>query len=328
MNNIIRICIATFYFFTGIFIANANNILNKSETVYLINPYSPGSASDRTLRYLKDKIDKKYPEKYNILIESKVGVGGDLAAQYVATYTGKETYILLNGNSFIFYNYNNDNPRYDYKNINPIAYLGYYPTILVVNSKKLPNVKNWEDFKNIANSDNLNYGSSGIGSGAHLQTEYLNYILDKKFKHIPYKGAAAALPDLLSGEIDFMFMFPNQTYQHQILQPLVSFSEKRIVEYPNVPSYKELKIPNDTYIKTWIGLFSNKYANPSVIKDIKDILNEIYSTESGRKEIEHYSDLHVEKSNITKDFSILINLEMSQYKKISEKIIAFRPIFK
>jgi len=156
------------------------------------------------------------------------------------------------------------------KALQPVALLGDVPNILVVPTTI--GVKNWKEFVAYAksNSGNLNYGSTGIGTTAHL----ISYLFSQKVgldaSHIPYKGAEATR-DLIAGRLQFMFATAPSVVpliKAGQLNAIAVSSKKRISAMPDLPTLNELGV--DIATGAWFGLFAPIGTNPAIVKKLNE----------------------------------------------------------
>ena len=183
--------------------AGAQNYPTKP--VKIIVPFPPGGATDITGRVLAEKLQAVYGQTF--IVENKAGASGNIGVGEVAR-AAPDGYTLVVGsaqtltiNHQIFKNVT-FNPQRD---LAPIVVIASVPNVLVV-SNKLP-VKNVQELIAYAkaNPGKLSSGSSSIGGTPHLALELFQLLTGTEIAHIPYKGSAPALQDLVGGQIGMMF---------------------------------------------------------------------------------------------------------------------------
>ena len=129
-----------------------------------------------------------------------------------------------------------------------------------------------------AKPDQVAFGSSGIGSNTHLMGVMLSNLADIKLKHIPYRGSAPSLQDMLAGAIPSMFD-PITTNVPHInsgkVRLLAVSSDKRIDMYPNAPTFAEQGFPKMT-TSTWVGVSGPKGMSPEVVARLYEELQKAY----------------------------------------------------
>lgn len=171
----------------------------------LVVPFPPGGATDLLAREIGNALGARLHQ--SVVIDNRPGASGNLAAMAVARAPA-DGYTLLFGtfgslavNKSLY-----DKPGYDpLKDFAPVASVAYLPNVLVVN----PSVpaRSIDELLALARRDpgKLTYGSFGIGSSSHLAGELFTHLAGVDIRHVPYKGSAASMTDLLGGRITMMF---------------------------------------------------------------------------------------------------------------------------
>lgn len=228
-----------------------------TKAVVMVVPFSPGGTADVVARLLAQEM--KDALKQSFIVENKAGATGAIAATYVAK-SAPDGYRLLVGTASV----NTVNPAYKadvgfdtLRDFAPVALFANFPNMLVVN----PSVPAKTVAELIAvlkaNPNKYNFGSSGVGSSLHLSAELFKLLSGTKMTHIPYKGSAPALNDLLAGRIQMTF--DNMTtvwplVQQGRLRALGVTTKARAPQAPNVPSISETLPEYDA--ASWVGLLA------------------------------------------------------------------------
>jgi tripartite-type tricarboxylate transporter receptor subunit TctC len=243
-----------------------------SRPVTLVVAFTPGGASDVLARILGRKLEQILGQPF--VIDNRPGAGGNVAAEAVA-HAAPDGYTLLAGNNAILatnaalYKKINFDPEADFA---PIGLIGSQANILVVNPT-LP-VKSLAELIALAkaNPGKLNFASSGHGLAAHLAGELFKAEAKIDIVHVPYKGAAPALQDVIAGHVQMMFATASSVVSHiqdGKVRPLAVATLKRTAVLPDVPTIDELGIKNFD-ATTWHGLV----APARTPKDIVATLNQ------------------------------------------------------
>jgi tripartite-type tricarboxylate transporter receptor subunit TctC len=184
--------------------AQANEQWPK-QPIRIVVSFTPGGAPDILARVLSEHWQKNLGVP--VLVENRPGVGGNIGADLVAK-SEPDGYTLLIGtvgihaiNGALY-----DKMYFDpIKDFTPISFLASTPNVLVVN--KQLGVTNLHELIELAKAkpNQLTFGSSGIGTSLHMSGELFKEITGVQIRHIPYKGRAQSLPDLLSGRISMLF---------------------------------------------------------------------------------------------------------------------------
>ena len=217
-----------------------------TQPIKIIVTFTPGGAPDILARILADKWQQSLG--VNVVVENKPGAGGNIGADIVAKSKG-DGYTLLLGtvgtqtiNPYLYEKI----PFNAQKDFTPIAFLASTPNLLVVN-KNLP-VKNIQELIAYAKAKpgELSFGSSGSGTSIHLSGELFKVMTGVDMQHIPYKGRAAAIPDLLGGRINMIFdNMPSALplVKSGELRSLGVTSLKRSPSAPEIPTIAESGLP-------------------------------------------------------------------------------------
>ena len=223
-------------------------ILNwPDKPIRIIVPYTPGGGTDTVTRQLAERISAE--QKWSFIIDNKPGGGGNIGLEITAKakadgYTlamGQTANLAINPAAM------SKMPFDAQKDLIAIALIAEQPTILVV--KENSPFKNLADLMKAAknNSTELKLASAGSGTVGHLAGELLAKRADFKFLHIPYKGAAPAITDLLGDQTDLMFATPQAVLgliRSEKLRALAVTSSKRMAVLPEIASMAQSGYPN------------------------------------------------------------------------------------
>lgn len=222
----------------------------------LIVPYVPGGIADFIGRVVGQAVQE--PLGVAFVIENRGGAGGNLGATVVAKsapdgYTLGLVCLGFASNAVL----QSKIPYDPLKDFVPITMIGSSPSVIVIHPA-LP-VKTLRDFIALAKRrpTDLAYGSSGLGTGSHLAVELFSAQTNTQMTHVPYKGTAQALPDLVAGRIQFMFDFPTVSLPYikqGKLRPLAITSLNRSEALPEVPTVSEAGIRYE--FGTWCGILA------------------------------------------------------------------------
>ena len=208
--------------------------------------FAPGGISDQSTRFVAKVFAEKLGQQ--VVVDNKAGAGGIIAAEQVAK-ANPDGYAILYGSSGPFGSFKSLYKKLPFDPMTSFTFIhgfGLSPLILVVPANSpFKTLKDLVDFAK-ANPDKLTFGSVGSGSGAHLVAELLAANAGIKMTHIPYKGSAPAMIDLLGGRLDLIFDY-SIVVKPQIeagkLRPLASTGAVRLTSHPDVPTATELGYP-------------------------------------------------------------------------------------
>jgi len=202
--------------------------------ITLIVPYTAGGGNDLLARAAADKMSKTLGQQ--IVIENRGGAGGSIATRAIAK-AERDGYTLGLGGTVGY------DPRKDFA---PVGLIAASALVICLNPA-LP-VRSVADLIALAKKEpgKINYASAGTGSGIHLATEYFAAMAGIKLTHIPYKGAAPALTDVIGGHVAFYFSsLPAAVglVKDGKVRALAITGAKRSPVFPDVPTVAEAALP-------------------------------------------------------------------------------------
>mgnify|MGYP000591348887 FL=1 len=255
--------------------AGAQTPSYPSKPIRLVVPFPAGGATDIFARTLSQKLAEKIGT--SIVVDNKPGAGGTLGSDLVAKSVA-DGYTLLLATSSTHSIGPNLNPKMPYdavRDFTPIAQVGYAPSIMLVpNSSPAHTVQEWIDYAR-KNPGRLNYASSGNGTIVQLTAELFKAQAGVFVVHIPYKGTALAMPDLISGKVDVLFDSLPTGLPHVRdgrLRALGVTTAQRTPLAPGVPPISEVLPGYES--TTWFGLFGPQGLKPELVSRINTAANQ------------------------------------------------------
>jgi tripartite-type tricarboxylate transporter receptor subunit TctC len=252
----------------ALFAANAAQADDfPSRPIHLIVPYAAGGSADAIARIVAKQIGKTTGQ--TIVVENRGGSAAIVGTEFV-NKSEPDGYTLLLGQSGPI----SINPAvykslpYDsVKDFAPVALTSIYPYIMVVNRSL--GVKTLQEFVALAKSKPgaLNYGTTGVGASNHLLTELFNLKAGIKMTHIPYRGTALAVADLLAGQVQVVFSDPISALQLIKSGDLVALavtSKERSPVAPNIPTIAESGYPGFDAVG-WHGILAPAKTPPAIV---------------------------------------------------------------
>ena len=249
--------------------ATAAQSAYPAKPIRLIVPYPPGGSTDIAARVVGEQISQSLDQRF--VVDNRPGAGGNIGMQLAAT-SDPDGYTVVVGttahaiNMTLFKDLSYDTV----KDFEPIALLTEVPLMLVVN----PSVKAQTVAELIAlakrEPGSLDVASSGNGQSTHLAAELFNAMAGVKMTHIPYKGSAPAITDVVAGHVQLMFdtvMSALPHVQAGKLRALAVTSAKRAPVVPDVPTIAEAALPGYEAI-AWNGLFAPKGTPRTIIDQL------------------------------------------------------------
>ena len=226
-----------------------------SRPITLVVPIAAGGGMDTIGRAIAEKLQERL--KQTVVVENRTGAGGVVGVDYVAKAAPDGRTLLLMDISTVLHKWLHKNVPFDVvEDFVPIAQIATTP-ILLFASPSLP----VNDVKELiahakANPGKLSAGTPGIGSPHHLALAMLNVAAKIDITHVPYRGTAPALNDLLGGQIPLIWATPNalvQFVEAGKVKPLAAASLERIAILPQVPTVSESALPGFN-VGVWFGI--------------------------------------------------------------------------
>lgn len=234
-----------------------------NRTIRIINGPSP----DAIPRLVSDKLHKDL--SVPVVVESRPGAGGEIAAQAVSS-APPDGYTILFATSSFTLNTALDLAGYDFiKDFAPVAFVGDYPFVLVVNASSP--VKTVKELIDLAKEKPVTCGSAGQGTAPHLACELFNRLAGVKTVHVPYRGAPAAMTALLGGEVTMSFAVSTAAraqVQGGKVRALGLTSANASRLFPDVAPLKDAGLPGFE-LRGWAGFVAPAKTPEKVV----DLLN-------------------------------------------------------
>jgi tripartite-type tricarboxylate transporter receptor subunit TctC len=235
--------------------------------VRIVVPFAAGGGSDVVGRAIAQKLSEKLGQSF--VVENRTGAGGSLGATQVARAPADGYTLLLGSNSEIaqYPNVAANVPYDPQRDFAPIAMLATVPLALAV-AETLP-VKTVQELLDHArqNPGKLNYGSAGPGSTTHLAMALLTSMTGTTMMHVPYRGSAPVVTDLLAGNLQLAIPTMPAVLPHAgggKLRILAVSTAKRAAALPNVPTIQESGVPGYA-TGLWTGLLAPANTPPQIV---------------------------------------------------------------
>lgn len=314
----LRTCVASAIAFLGLaHTAQAQGYPTRPIT--LVVPFAAGGSSDILARSFGASLAARVGQP--VVVENKPGAGGIIASDYVAR-AQPDGYTLLFGtigthsiNAVL----KKTLPFDISKSFTAIGPLADGPMVLVVNpSVPAKNLQGLVDYAR-ANPDKLSYASAGIGAISHLAGELFKSEAKAEILHVPYKGGGAAMPDLLSGQVQMMLeTIPNTlpSVRAGKLRALAISSDSRSPSLPDVPTFKEAGL-SKLNVTTWTGLFGPAGMSADVAARLNKELVAILSDPQYVARIEQTGSV-VPKPMTGEEFASFVKSEVTRWRAIAQ----------
>ena len=287
--------------------------------IRLIVPYAPGGGANSVARIIAKRVSETIGQ--TIVIENRGG-GGSIIGTELVNKSDPDGYTLLLGQSGPI----SINPAvykrlpYDpLKDFVPISMTTAYPYIMVVSPAL--GVKTLPEFVALARSKpgELNYGTTGVGAANHLVTELFDSKAGIKMTHIPYRGTALAVTDLIAGQVQVVFADPISALQHinaGTLLALAVTSKERSSVAPTVPTISESGYPGFDAI-AWHGILAPANTPPAIIKKLNAEIVEALKDRETKELLEKQAMQTV--GNSPEAFASFIKQDIAIWKEVADQ---------
>jgi tripartite-type tricarboxylate transporter receptor subunit TctC len=244
--------------------------------VTLVVPVAAGGGVDTMARILSEKLQEKL--KHTVVVENRPGAGSMIGANFVAKANPDGHTLLLMEPAAVLAKWMNKTVPYDVtSDFAPVALVGTQPLVLFAHPSLAVN-----DLKEMiaysrANPGKLSVGTAGVGSPHHLAAIWLNAAAKIEIVHVPYRGAAPALNDLLGGQIPLIWALPVAVMpfvEEGKVKALAVSTQRRFAMLPKVPTVAESAVP-EFDIDFFYGIAAPAKVQPSVVARIRGAIREI-----------------------------------------------------
>ena len=254
-----------------------------SKPIRMIVPFTPGGTTDILARAIGLELTKAWGQ--SVVIENVAGAGGSIGAERAAK-AAPDGYTLMMGHIGTLAVNPSLYPKLPYdpvKDFAPVAWVARVPNVLVMHpSVPSKNLKELVTYLR-ANPGKLNYGSGGNGSAANLATEYFKMQTGTSLVHIPYRGTAPAVNDLLAGQIQFMFTGAPALLGHiksGALRALAVSSPKRLEALPDLPTVDEALGLKNFEADQWYGVVAPAGTPREIVNKLNAQINTALTSEA------------------------------------------------
>jgi tripartite-type tricarboxylate transporter receptor subunit TctC len=255
--------------------------------ITLVVPFPPGGGNDAMARIVGDKLGEALGQR--VVVENKGGAGGVLGTTSVAR-AAPDGYTLLLGhtgtlgiNPYLYKNVTYD-PRKDFA---PVGLVARIPLVMVINPS-LP-AMSVSEFISYAKGrpSQINYASSGVGTGSHLAAELFASRADIKMTHVPYRGTAPSITDLIGGRVDVSFSVASSVasqVEGGNLRALAVTSATRSPTLPSVPTTAEAGLPGFEAVLNY-GILAPAGTPVEIVKVLHAKLQSVLTSDDMKKRL-------------------------------------------
>ena len=260
-----------------------------SKPLRILVPFTPGGTTDILAREIAAKLQATF--KQSVIVENKPGAGGTLGCEIVAR-AEPDGYLMLMGhigtlaiNPLVYPNHSYD----PVKGWTALSYCANVPNVLAVNAANVP-AMSVQELVALAKlkPGALAYGTGGTATASHLASAYFAYATGTEFLHVPYKGTAPFVADLLGGQLQMGFTGAPVVMplaKQGRLRALGISSVKRSAAFPDLPTIAESGYPGFE-ADQWYGITGPAGIDPAIAKKLNDAINQALGSAGVRARLE------------------------------------------
>lgn len=253
----------------------------SQKTMQIVVPFAPGASADGIGRIIATELSARLGRQ--VLVENKPGAGGSLGLMAVAKAPadGDTLAIAATGALVINPHLQNATAFDPLRDLVPIAKLIEIPIVLVANPASGPKSVVELIARAKTNPGGVSYGSTGVNSGQHLAMEMLKQATGANLVHVPYRGSAPAVTDVLGGQISVASVDLTSAYPHIQAGTLIALGladEKRSALVPQIPTIAEQGVPGFGRPSGFIGLFAPAGTPAATIRRLTNEIRDSLAT--------------------------------------------------
>ncbi len=295
-------------------LSSASALDYPTRPVRWIVPYPPGGSTDIMARLIGNRLSERLGQQF--IIENKAGAGNNIGTETVVNAAPDGYTILLvnpanaiNASLYAKLNFN------FIRDIAPVAGISRVPNVMVV-TPSVP-AKTVAEFIAYAkaNPGKINMASSGNGTSVHLSGELFKAMTGVQMQHVPYRGSAPAITDLLAGQVQVMFDNLPSSIQHiknDGLRALAVTTAERSAELPDVPTVGDTV--KDYEASAWFGVGAPKGTPKEIIEKLNHEVNEIIQEPAMKARLAELGG--VPMVGTPEDFGKIVQSETDKWEKV------------
>ncbi|MGB3068862.1 MAG: tripartite tricarboxylate transporter substrate binding protein [Ottowia sp.] len=291
-----------------------------NKPVTIVVGYTAGGALDQSTRLLAQNLSQRW--KQPVVVDNRPGANGTIAAAYVASAKPDGYTLLATSTSHTFNKFVVKGLRYDPEtSFEPIALLVDVPNVLVVKASS-PYRSVGELLAAMRSSPKpLSYASQGIGGVPHLAGELFKLRTNTELLHVPYKGAAQGMTDLIGGVVDMSFPSPGSVMAHAkqgTLRVLAVAATQRLPDLKEVPTFAEAGV-QDFLVSTWHGTFAPAGTPHDIVNKINADINATMASAEFKQTLKNQGNF-VAQPVTPKQFAARLSRELKAFGDVAAKV--------
>jgi tripartite-type tricarboxylate transporter receptor subunit TctC len=286
-----------------------------TQPVKIVVPFPPGGTTDILARQLAKELQDRWAKP--VVVENRAGASGTIFSEQLARMPADGHTLMLTATHHVINPGLYKNLKYDTRtDFTPLAQVAAVPNVLVVHPSFAPKTVQELVAHARANPGKVNFGSAGSGGANHLSGELFKDMAGVEMVHVPYKGAAPALNDLLGGQIPMMFDSVPGVIQHiqsGKLRALGVTSLRRSPALPDVPTIDEAGLKGFE-ATAWFGLYAPGRMQPQLRDRIARDVLQVLQGPSIRTQ---FASLGADPGSMTQaQFAAFVDAELTKWSKV------------
>lgn len=288
-----------------------------TRTVTLVLPFPSGGVGDATLRLIAKELSGAW--KVPVIVESKPGASGMIGSAAVARAAPDGYTILFGVNQMVQAPALYARLPYDVlKDFTPLTRLAYTPVVFVTNDPEISSLQNYAERAARA-PKKYSYGSYGGGTTSHILGAVFNQRNGIDAVHIPYKGGAPLMTDLLGGHVSMAFADLATALPHLQAGKLRAYAvtgSRRSAAVPDVPTFAELGYPGFD-VQAWYGTFLPAQAAPALATKIRDAIERALFAPEMQQRLSAFA---LEPLAAREDFDAKLRADLAYWKRLVAEV--------
>jgi tripartite-type tricarboxylate transporter receptor subunit TctC len=287
-----------------------------AKAITIIVPFAPGGSNDIVARAIGQKLNEDWGQP--VVVDNRPGAGGVIGSEFVARAAPDGYTLLLVSSTFTINPAVKTNLPFDVaKDFVPVARIGQSPLLLAASNSFPANSVGELIALAKAKPGSINYASAGPGSINQIAAELLALSSGIKLTHVPYRGGALAINDLVGGHVDvYVSSVPQilQIVRNGQAKPLAVTSAQRMPSLPDTPTVRESGVPGYE-AEVWWGIVAPAGTPPDIVEALNNEINKALSTEQMIKFLT--SEGAEAMPGTPRQFGELITAEIARWKKVA-----------
>jgi tripartite-type tricarboxylate transporter receptor subunit TctC len=294
-------------------VAHAQTAKWPDKPVRVVVPFAAGGSTDIIARQLTVRLSQEFGQQF--VVDNRGGAGGSLGAEIVARANPDGYTLIIVATSYATNAALYKLPYDPVRDIAPVARLHQGPFLVAVHSAV--GATSIKDLIELARAKprTLNYGSSGIGGASHLAIELFTQMTGTEMIHVPYKGDAPAITDLLGGQIQLIFSSVPALLPHLKggrVRAIAVSTEKRFRELPDLPAVAET-VPGYEHT-SWNGMWAPRGTSREIIARLNESLGRILQQPDTQERLR--ADGREPAHSTPEEFARVITREIAKWQKV------------